>query len=355
MGPSIATEVILTSRLKEKFELIHLDTSDHRDLDTLNRVDFTNVVLALKHYCMLLWLIITRWPAMVYIPISQTTLGYLRDAWFIVIAKIFRRRVVCHLEGGNFKNWYDVAGPFMRWFVRRIHSLVDGQIVLGKTLRYLFDGIVSHEKIYVVPNGRDFNISFDIKKHSNTKILFLSNFIRTKGVLEALRAVELVFKNCSQIEAVFAGSWMDKRTKTEFESFLKENPHLPVVLEGPVYGEKKYELFASSDIFVFPTYYPSEGHPWVIVEAMAAGLPIISTNQGAITESVIAGVNGFLVEKKNPQQIAEKIIFLIQNPDLRIRMGKESRRLYEENFTEEKMVERFKHTFNAVLSNRCAG
>ena len=85
---------------------------------------------------------------------------------------------------------------------------------------------------------------------------------------------------------------------------------------------------------------------------MAAGLPIISTDQGAITESVIDGVNGFIVEKQNPQQIAEKIKFLIENPELKKKMGKESRRRYEENFTEEKMVERLTQAFNAVLSRK---
>ena len=84
---------------------------------------------------------------------------------------------------------------------------------------------------------------------------------------------------------------------------------------------------------------------------MAAGLPIISTDQGAITESVIDGVNGFIVKKQNPQQIAEKIKILIEKSELRLKMGNESRRLYEENFTEEKMVERLTQAFNAVLSS----
>jgi glycosyltransferase involved in cell wall biosynthesis len=93
-----------------------------------------------------------------------------------------------------------------------------------------------------------------------------------------------------------------------------------------------------------------EGHPWVLVEAMAAGLPIISTDQGAITESVIDGVNGFIVDSNNPLQIAEKLEYLMDHPEIREKMGKESRRLYEENFTEEKMIEKLKDVFNTVLN-----
>jgi len=76
----------------------------------------------------------------------------------------------------------------------------------------------------------------------------------------------------------------------KFFKFLEKYSETSVHVVGPVVGTQKFELLSSSDIFVFPTYYPPEGHPWVIVEALAAGLPIISTDQGAITESVFHGV-----------------------------------------------------------------
>jgi glycosyltransferase involved in cell wall biosynthesis len=115
-----------------------------------------------------------------------------------------------------------------------------------------------------------------------------------------------------------------------------------------VNGDKKYQLLSNSDIFIFPPKEP-EGHPYVIVEAMAAGLPIISTDKGAITESVKEGINGFIIEPGKPVQIAEKIAFLLEHPDIRLAMAGESRRLYEENFTEEKMVNKLHDIFNAVL------
>jgi glycosyltransferase involved in cell wall biosynthesis len=356
MGPSIATEIILNSKLKNEFGLIHLDTSDHRDLSTLNKIDLVNFYLALKHYCVLIFTIITRWPKMVYIPISQTTIGYIRDAGFILISKIFGRKVICHLRGGNFKNWYNSASTIMQWYVRKVHSLVDGQIVLGETLKDLFSGLVSDEKIFVVPNGRNF--SFDNKKirksenrkNNNLKILFLSNLIETKGYKNVLFSIKGVVQNHRNIEYIFAGSWMSKKDRIECERYIKQEEIGEYVkFVGTVTGEDKRTLLQETDIFVFPTYYPPEGHPWVIVEAMAAGLPIISTDQGAITESVIDGVNGFIVEKQNPQQIADKIILLIQNAELRMQMGKESRRLYEEKFTEEKMVSRLTNAFNTVI------
>ncbi len=87
----------------------------------------------------------------------------------------------------------------------------------------------------------------------------------------------------------------------------------------------------------------------MIVEAMAAGLPIVTTDQGAITESVKDKINGFIIDKRNPKQIAEKIILLIENSDLRNKMSKESRRLYLENFTESRMIDRLSNAFHTVL------
>jgi glycosyltransferase involved in cell wall biosynthesis len=227
---------------------------------------------------------------------------------------------------------------------------------VGGSLRSLFEGILPDEKLFVVPNGANFaNFIYapNGKRYLNNEkfnILFLSNLIREKGLFDVLSAIPEIARFAENIEFVFAGDWQDKETKLEFGRFMKVHSKLSIKLLGPAYEKSKFDLFSSADIFVLPTYYPAEGHPWVIVEAMAAGLPIITTDQGAITESVKDGVNGFIVEKRNPRQIAEKIKFLIDHPDIRKKMGEESRRLYLENFTEEKMIERLSNAFHAVLS-----
>lgn len=352
MGPTIASQIVLNSDLKNEFNLIHLDTSDHRELGHLNEIDFRNIFLAIKHALVLSWMIMTRMPDLVYIPISQTTVGYIRDSAYILLSKIFGRKVICHLRGGNFRNWYDSSNGLMRWYIRAVHSLVDGQIVLGKKLAKLFQGINGQDRIYVVPNGKNGQIQY-IKKCNNSKvrIVHLSNLQRAKGSLHILNAVpEVCNKYGKKIEFVFAGSWVDGETREIFEKFRDSQKMLLIKVIGPVYGRNKYDLLLSSDIFVF-TPVQEEGHPWVIIEAMEAGLPIIATDRGAITESVIDGKNGFIVEKENPSQIAERIQYLIDNPEQREKMGEESRCLYLENFTEEKMIRRLSQTFHSVLES----
>ena len=102
IGPSVACEIIINSKLKDEFHLIHLDTSDHRDINTLGKIDVGNIYYALKQYAMLIKYLFKYREAIVYVPAGQTTVGYIRDAVFIVIAKLFNRKVVTHLRGGNF-------------------------------------------------------------------------------------------------------------------------------------------------------------------------------------------------------------------------------------------------------------
>jgi glycosyltransferase involved in cell wall biosynthesis len=352
MGPTLATEVILNSDLKEQFELIHLDTSDHRPLTTLGALDFTNIYLAIKSYFDLVWLIVTRRPAAVYIPVSQTTVGYLRDSGHILISRCLFTKVICHLRGGNFQRWLAASSGLTRIYVRAIHSLVNGQIVLGECLRPLFKGYVRDSRIFTVPNGKDVEFPSDISRNRSgrLRILYLANMRRTKGVLDALHAVPIICKTHSNVEFLFAGAWNEPDLKCEIEAFLQDNPELPITWIGKITGEEKYRLIASCDMLVFPSYYPPEGHPWVIVECLAAGLPIISTDQGAIKESVLDGENGFIVNKRNPSDVAKHVDILLCDGELRCRMGNRSKQLYEQSFTEQAMVNAMAAAFRSVIA-----
>src|SRR5882762_10156183 len=79
-GISVLTELLLQSGLKESFEVVHLDTSDRRTLDNVGRFEIRNVALALYHGARFLWLLLWKRPALVYIPVSESPLGFVRDS-----------------------------------------------------------------------------------------------------------------------------------------------------------------------------------------------------------------------------------------------------------------------------------
>jgi glycosyltransferase involved in cell wall biosynthesis len=177
----------------------------------------------------------------------------------------------------------------------------------------------------------------------------LSNLLPAKGITDLIDALVFLTSDKNKYDVNIVGQWVDDATKAYCLNLVKKH-QLPVDFKGPLYGEEKLEQFVAADIFVFPPRAP-EGHPLVLVEAMAAGLPIISTDQGAITESVIDGENGFIVKSNKPEQIAEKLDWLMENPEERKNMGAISRKFYEERFTEKNMINNLKAAFLNTLTN----
>jgi len=353
-GVSVATEMILNSNLQEKFKIIHLDTADRRGLSNIGKIDFINVYLVLFHFLKFLWLCIKKRPKIVYVPISQATLSYLRDCLFLIPAKLFRRKIIIHLHGGYFRNFYERSNSVMKFLIRWTLKDVQRVIVLGESLKYIFEGLVPSGKIAVIPNGIGVNTysnyNLGLEEKSKILVLFLGTLRKSKGFIDVIRSIPEVLNSYNDVEFVFAGELCIKREKKdEALEFIKQNKlHSVVKFPGVVTGEEKIKLLSSTDIFVFPSH--NEGQPFVILEAMATGLPIITTDTGTIKEMVVDGQNGFIVEKQNPKQIAEKIIFLLENEKLRKEMGQRSRRRFLKYYTKDKFIGNLGKIFKEVLA-----
>lgn len=98
-------------------------------------------------------------------------------------------------------------------------------------------------------------------------------------------------------------------------------------------GKDKEAFLNAADIFVFPTFYHNECFPLVLLEAMEHGVACISTTEGGIPDIIDNGKTGFLVPKHDVAALADKILLLLSNPDLRCNMGKAGRVKFEKEFT----------------------
>ncbi len=349
MGPAIATEILLNSSLKENFELIHLNTKVNETLSGIGKFSIKKIFRSYSLYRKMIKIMSSRKPELILIPFSQDTIPFIKDSAFIIIAKLFGGKVLLHLRGSNLQNWLNQSSRLTGAFVKRMFRTSDGVIVLGNNLRYLFRNYFPENKIFVVPNGSNYNLPVINKKDNNiVRVLYLANLQASKGIEDVLLAlVELKNQNVNGFELHVTGMWRNEEFKSKCMKLIDDH-QLPVFVFPPKSGNDKMEVLCSSDIFVFTPREP-EGHPWVIVEALACALPVISTDQGAIVESVVDGKNGFIVSKNAPHEIAEKIKLLMNDIVLRKQMSAASRKHYEENFTEEKMVERLTRTFNEVI------
>ncbi len=355
---------IYTSKLKELLlkegglQIFVVDTSDKRnDLTNLGKFDIQNLKAGLISVLKLIYYQLFKKPDIVYIPISQNKWAYFRDGLFILISKLFSSKVLIHLHGSYFLEFYKNSGNIYKKFIDLTIKNVNGAIVLGEKLRYIFEYWLPKEKVFVLPNfveqPLDLDENLDKNKSEDViRITYLGNLIESKGIFDLLEAIKIIKNECSYVKLIvnIAGQFgADKSTGLSAEKHKEKFYYYVKLLNGLInylgqitIKKAKYDLLKQSDIFVFPSW--NEGQPLVILEAMALGLPIISTKDvGVIDETVIDGVNGILVEKRNVQQLAEAMLKLLEDKELRLSMGKESLKRFKELYTPEKHIEKFRN------------
>lgn len=351
-GMSVITEVIIKSSIKDDFNIVHLDIADRRPIGNIGKFDFINIWMAFKHFTQFLYLLLKEKPQLVYLPIAQNIPGYLRDSLFLFASRLFGFPTLIHLHGSYFRIFYEKSNLAIKLIINLTLKKVIGAIVLGKCLMNIFDGFLAEHKIHVVPNGIKDCFIFNIKKHQTNliRILFLSNLCREKGIFEILEIAPSIISKYDNVEFIAAGEWTNNYEMQSAFNFVKlKNIHNNVHFTGTVRGQQKHDLLASSDIFLFPTLYPFEGQPLVILEAMSAGLPIIAYNRAAISESVIDNENGFVIESGNRNLLINKLLELISNPLLRANMGQRSRSRFLNNFTDVHFSNNMKAVFNKTI------
>ncbi len=348
MGPAIATGIILNSSLNDDFELIHVKTNINDSVSSMGRFGVGKMFKSFLLYLRFFFKCLIKRPNLVLVPVSQTTMGFLKDSVFILLAKLSFRKVVIQLRGSNWKNWLNASGGGTNSWVRFVLKRCAGVIVLGDCLRYLFEDYFESNQIFVVPNGSNYEIP-EPQKKEKVQVLYLANFLPTKGFdvfLEAL--AKLKTTDVEEYEVNAFGAWDNEEFKASCINLINKE-ELPVKINEPVSGKDKMRQFSNADLFCFIPQHP-EGHPWVIVEAMSAGLPIVSTDQGAIRESVLEGVNGYIVPNQDVQYTSDKLYDLIKSEPLRKEFGDASLNHYKNNFTEEAMVNNLKNVFNTLVS-----
>ncbi len=262
----------------------------------------------------------------VYLTMAQSLSGGLRDAVFVGLARLRGARIVVHLHGGNYDGLYAAQGPWtqtvIRWFLHR----TDVIIVLGERLRAMFDfDPTLAARLAVVPNGLPAEISLrtapkELPTESPIRLLFLSNLVESKGYLVLLEALDiLVNEKNLDVEAVFCGEFrVNPGERGQVQSaehgralfdrqIARANLGERVRYEGIVRGPEKVAALEAAHFFVLPTNYDNEGQPISILEAMAAGCVVVSTDYRGIPELVEDGQSGWLVPEPDARAVAEKI------------------------------------------------
>lgn len=161
----------------------------------------------------------------------------------------------------------------------------------------------------------------------------VANFYKTKGLRYLIEALHLLTQYSeAEVQCVIIG---DGRERKSLSGLIRQyNLQNKVFLPGHLPDARRY--LTALDIFVLPSV--KEGFPWVILEAMTAGIPIIATKVGAVPEIIEADSEGILVEPKNGNSLAQKIVWALEHRRETKIMAQKAEEKLKRDFTLEKMV-----------------
>lgn len=191
-------------------------------------------------------------------------------------------------------------------------------------------GLVKKDKCYVV-NGSGVNMEkFTIAPYPNEISFFmLSRLLKSKGVEEYLKACEIVKKQYPNVKFYLLGKYeyeMQDAVSQEFvEYFINNN-----IVERFEETNDVLPYYAKCSVYVLPSY--REGTPRTVLEAMAMGRPIITTDTNGCRDTVIDGLTGFLVPIKSIDELVNAMTVFIENPGVIDKIGLESYKYCKEKF-----------------------
>ncbi len=329
--------------LNKKFVTKIISISYKQDASDLGIISIKKIILVISLQFKLIFNLLFFKPNLIYFQISPLGIAFYRDFIFVLIFKIFRKKIIFHLHGKRIKQASE--NQFKKLLYK--YTFCNSKIICLSELLVNDVADVYKNKPIIVNNGiPDYN-DYNKNKNEIPRILFLSNLFRAKGLIDFLDALKLLKDNNVFFYATIIGgkaelTEQDLMTEITNRELIKEIEYL-----GPIFNNEKVEILNQSDIFVHPTH--EDAFPINILEAMRSGLPVVATGEGAIPEMIANGISGYIVEKKNIKDIAQKIEFLIKNPDLRTQMGKAGREKFLEKYTLDIFERNMLDVFNKVL------
>jgi len=342
-------------------ECYHVNARFSRSLEDVGEFQGTKIFLIIWFCAQAVWLRFRHGVKhFYYVPAPGKRVALYRDWLVMLLCRPFFQTMILHWHAAGLAKWLETSTTIgSRTATYRLFRPVDLSIVLSRYNNADAEKLLS-QKISVVHNGipdpcPDFETTIQPRRLQHfaarrqifageyagppltANVLFLAHCTREKGIFVAAEAVlranrELAARRLPlQLKLVTAGNFVTDAEKAEFDALLK-NPDFAAVVEhrGFVSGEQKSGLLRDADLFLFPTRYLGENQPVNLIEAMAFGLPIVTTRWRSLPEMLPAGYPG-LVSGQDPDELTAAILQVLV-----VKSGERVRAHFLERFTLER-------------------
>lgn len=218
---------------------------------------------------------------------------------------------------------------------------------------------IPENRIRVIHNGvdtRKFQPAEDKRKikaelglnPDDIAILSVGRLYARKGLFTLIEAMPQVIKRFRNARFVISG-------KGQSDEMAKLNAHAEqlgvkdnIIFTGYYPDKKLPKLYQAADVFAFSTFY--EHHPFAVLEALATGLPVVTTTVGGIAETIQSGKNGLLVEPFKSKQFSDAILYLLEHPVEAAEMGAKARQTIVNEYDWSIVVKQAMKVYDEALS-----
>jgi glycosyltransferase involved in cell wall biosynthesis len=257
----------------------------------------------------------------------------------LFIAKLRRKKCYFRAFGGSLDQYVENQSGPLKWLAKTTLKNFSGLIVETKLLKDHFSALFDNGKVHYVPGYRQQKESSESDKSTEThiklRIVFVGIVKEDKGIFVLLNAMRKLSERNENVELTVYGS-IHEPIRAQFEREVSE-------LKNTIYGgtldwREVIDTLSHQDALVLPTFYHSEGHPGVLIEAMMAGITIISTNFRSIPEIVTHEYNGLLVPPSDAHALSEAIVRLADDKNL-LRQLRHNNTAMSQNFIADVLVQ----------------
>ena len=341
-GVTTHLNALFGSRLASLFGLVHFQVGSEGRKENA----FTKLLRFVVSPFALAAAILRHDADIVHVNTSLNAKAYWRDLVYVLIAKLCGARVVYQVHGGALGAFAAGKKPFVRWAAR----WPDVVVVLSQAERDAWRALAPTQLVEALPNGIDGSPyqRYNRKSTDILRLIYVGRLAPAKGLDETIEGLRLAKARGIAARLVIAGTGPEEARLRGLVRAASLNNE--VTFAGAAYGDDKARLLAEADVLMLPSY--SEGLPYSLLEAMAAGVVPVVTPVGAIPDVVKEGEHGVLVPAKDPAGIAAALARLSADRMALARMGAACRKRVSSAYSIERVAKDFAELYWGLCATR---
>jgi glycosyltransferase involved in cell wall biosynthesis len=318
---------------KEGYYIYDYSRHNHSRARWDSLFDVRAILAGIRWQIKVIYLLFHLKPSKIYFTLPKSFKAFMRNAMVIPFAKLLKVRILGELPGTSFLFLdkgkgivYKIGLLFMRKIdeIRFLSPKISESHLKYKFQKHVIieNGILPQDKSSVDPK---------VFKAHVLSFIYVGAIERSKGIFNSLQALKTCNEGGVKLHFHIIGYWPNNTEEKEAMSFINQNALKGLItFHGILTGSSKWEIFRKCAILVHPTYW--DGVPLTILEALALGMPVITTNVGGIPDTIKDGINGTILSQNNPELLSKAITYYFNNRQILPIISKENKILFKKRF-----------------------